>query len=105
MRKRREYQEGDTALRHPNSYPSFLAVILSRIRANEKRVTEHFLLLGEVVPMGSKVGAILRLVPLEDYCSSKCSYTQKWLVVAFLRLEYLVAPDLSVTDVTDHHVF
>jgi hypothetical protein len=72
-----ERYKGNAALNHPNSNPSPLAIVLSRIGSNKKSATEHFFRLGEMESVFPDIGPVLGLVPFKDHCNSKCSYKKR----------------------------
>src|SRR5271165_7505243 len=56
------------------------AVVLTCIRAYQKRTAEHLLRVGEIEPMLPDVRAVLSLVPFKSHCNSNCSYTPWYLL-------------------------
>jgi hypothetical protein len=76
-------------LNHPDSNPSLLAVVLTRIGTNKKRVTEYLLRLREMKSVFSYIRPILRLIPFKCHCNSNCSYSTRKLRTS---LEYRGCP-------------
>jgi hypothetical protein len=61
-----ERNKSNAAPGHPNSNPSLLAIVLSRIGPNEKGAAKHLLRVGEVEAVFSDVGPVLGLVPFKE---------------------------------------
>src|SRR5579863_4519152 len=73
--------KGNASVNRADSYPSFLAVILTSVWTNQKNATEHFFCVRKIETVLANIGLVLSFVPLKGHCSSNCNYTQN----SFLR--------------------
>src|SRR5689334_19228012 len=100
LRELSERDKGYPPPNHANPKPSLLAIILTRVGANQKHAAEHFFRLREVEPMLPDIGAVLGFVPLKSHCNSNCSYRQSTydsLAGRMLKDEILPRPEFSAT--------
>jgi hypothetical protein len=90
----RKCDKGNSALNHPDSDPSSLTIVLTRVGTNQKSPAKDFFGFGEVEPVFSDIRPVLGLIPLELNCNSICSYSR----TPFMN--NALGPILSVMNVT-----